>query len=73
MKVRTNEWQETYMEVLTKYVLRLVDKADSVPEHLKETIPCMYKPKNLLNLIDQDELAQVTKVNKTSTKNDKEN
>ena len=56
IKIRTKEWQETYMSVLTTYLVKLIENADSVPEYLKETLPTMYKPQNLLIQLDDQEL-----------------
>ena len=56
MEIRTNEWQETYMAVLTTYLLKLLENADTVPQYLKETLPTMYKPENLLSQVVDEEL-----------------
>ena len=54
LKIRTKEWQETYMAVLTTYLVKLIAESDSVPDYLKETLPSMYKPSNLLIPMDED-------------------
>ena len=54
-KIRSKEWQETYMAVLSTYLLKLIDSADSVPDFLNETLPSAYKPENLLlSQVDQE-------------------
>ena len=40
------------MEVLTTYLLKILNNADSVPEYLKETLPALYRPENLLLHVD---------------------
>ena len=54
--VRSKEWQEAYMMDLTKFVVELIEKADSVPQYLQKTIPDKYKPKRLLAQLSKLEL-----------------
>ena len=42
------------MAVLTTYLVKLISESDSVPDYLKETLPSMYKPTNLLIQMDED-------------------